>query len=46
MVTVKPLQSSVANVQLIETLIAINKIAPLLENGKLAGINIINPQLG
>ena len=46
MVTVKPLSASVANVQFIETMIAVNKIASSLTNGKLAGINIINPTLG
>lgn len=46
MVTVKPLNSSVANVQLIETMIALNKVAKSLRNGKFATINIINPQIG
>lgn len=46
MSTIKPMQSSVGNIQLIETMIALNVVAPLLQQGKLASVNIVNPYLG
>ena len=42
----KLLSSSIGNVELIETIIAINKVIPSLSSFKLSGINIINPALG
>lgn len=46
MTTISPLQASIGNVQLMETLIALNEIAPLIQQGKLASVNIVNPYLG
>lgn len=46
MSTVQPLKASIGNVQLIETMAALNQVAPMLQQFKLAAINIINPHLG
>lgn len=42
----KPMDSNVANMQLLETMCALNTIANQLRNGKLGIIKIINPSLG
>lgn len=42
----KPLESSIANIQLMETMCALNILATQFRNGRLGSLKIINPQIG
>ena len=46
MTTIRPMKASVGNIQLIETMSALNDVASVLQYGRIASINIINPHLG
>ena len=43
---IQPLSSSIGNIQMIETMSAINTVAPLLQQCKIDTIELVNPQIG